>query len=112
MHACQDQAQVTLNDDLLFIPLARLSSTSKHPLIVFPKLWSEFPDERIKLIRNLNLILNSKITFYHSSNQQFHVADFSAQTVTFSTKSKSKDLLIYRVVSFINHLLYRGQVVF
>ena len=63
----QDQAQVTLrNDDLLFIPLARLSSTSKHPLIIFHKLWSEFPDEGIKFIRN-KLEFNSKLKNYFLS---------------------------------------------
>ena len=60
----QDQAQITLrNDDLLFIPLAGLSSTSKHPQIVFPKLWSEFPDEGIKFMRS-KLEFNSKLKNY------------------------------------------------
>jgi hypothetical protein len=63
----QDQAQVTLrNDDMLYIPLARLSSTSKHPLIVFPKLWSDFPDEGIKFVRN-KLEFNSKLKNYFLS---------------------------------------------
>jgi len=49
----QNQAHVVLrNHNLLHIPLAISSSTSKHPLTVFPQLWADFSDEAIKFIRN------------------------------------------------------------
>jgi hypothetical protein len=33
----------------LFVPFSRLTSTSKHPLIAFPKTWNEFNAIEIKL---------------------------------------------------------------
>ena len=49
-----DQDHIELrNDNDLFIPYARLTSTEKLPLVAFPKIWSAFPDERIKFIRNV-----------------------------------------------------------
>ena len=49
----ENQAHVVLrNDEILNIPFARTSATSKLPLTSFPKLWTEFPDEQIKFIRN------------------------------------------------------------
>ena len=59
-----DQAHIVLrNDDLLHIPLARTLFTSKHPLTTFPQLWSEFPDESLKFIRN-KLEFNHKLKNY------------------------------------------------
>jgi len=49
----ENQAHVVLrNDDILNIPFARTSTTSRLPLTSFPKLWTEFPDKQIKFIRN------------------------------------------------------------
>ncbi len=39
------------NSNNLYIPFARLKSTEKHPLHLFPKLWSEFNENDIKYIR-------------------------------------------------------------
>ena len=36
----------------LSIPFARTVQTERQPLTAFPKFWSEFPDEKIKLIWN------------------------------------------------------------
>jgi len=40
------------NSDNLFIPPARLTSNEKHPLHIFPKIWSNFNEHSIKHIRN------------------------------------------------------------
>ena len=49
-----DQDHIELrNDNDLFIPYARLTITEKLPLTAFPKIWSTFPDEGIKFIRNV-----------------------------------------------------------
>ena len=37
------------NDDDLYIPPARLASTARFPLVSFPKIWSQFPDQNIKI---------------------------------------------------------------
>lgn len=50
--ADQDQVELRNNDDL-YIPFARLTSTERQPLSGFPKLWATFPDEQIKFIRNV-----------------------------------------------------------
>jgi hypothetical protein len=48
-----DQNQIELrNSDDLNIPFARLSSTLRHPLCSFPKLWESFENEQIKFTRN------------------------------------------------------------
>ncbi len=41
----QNHAHLLRNNDLIHIPLASTFLTSKYPLIVFPQLWAEFPDE-------------------------------------------------------------------
>ena len=49
------QDHITLrNENELLVPFARLTSTSIFPLTSFPKLWHNFPDERIKFIRCKN----------------------------------------------------------
>ena len=50
--AGQDQIELR-NNEVLNIPFARLSSTERHPLCSFPKLWSSFANEQIKFIRNI-----------------------------------------------------------
>ena len=45
-------AYVLRNSNNLYIPAPKLNSLCQHPLFLFPKLWHEFPDETIKIIRN------------------------------------------------------------
>ena len=60
----KDQAQVQLrNDDLLHIPHSTLHLTHKLPLSSFPQLWTDFPDEEIKFIRN-KIEFNAKLKKY------------------------------------------------
>jgi hypothetical protein len=49
----QDNVNVVLrNSENLYIPFARLSSSTRQPYVLLPKLWSEFNTEDIKIIRN------------------------------------------------------------
>jgi hypothetical protein len=50
--AGQDQIELR-NAEELNIPFARLTSTERHPLCSFPKLWAAFDDEQIKFTRNI-----------------------------------------------------------
>ena len=43
---------VLRNNEDYVVPFARLSSTALHPLTFFPKNWQNFPEDRIKFIRN------------------------------------------------------------
>ena len=43
---------VLRNSESLFIPFARLSSSARQPLINLPKLWGEFENFEIKIIRD------------------------------------------------------------
>ena len=45
-------AYVLRNSNNLYVPAPKLNSLSQHPLFLFPKLWYEFSDETIKIIRN------------------------------------------------------------
>ena len=45
-------AYVLRNRNNLYTPAPKLNSLCQHPLFLFPKLWHEFPDETIKIIRN------------------------------------------------------------
>jgi len=48
-----DDIQIILrNDQLLTIPFVRLASSMNQPLFKLPKLWLDFNDENIKIIRN------------------------------------------------------------
>ena len=48
-----DLAEIELrNDDLLAIPFARTKFCERLPLTSFPKIWTNFPSEEIKFIRN------------------------------------------------------------
>jgi hypothetical protein len=59
-----DQLQIELrNDSSYFIPFARTNQISYQPLIAFPKIWDEFPDESIKIIRN-KIEFNTKLKTY------------------------------------------------
>ena len=56
-----DQGEIELrNDDLLHVPFARTNALSRLPLVTLPKLWNEFQDENIKIIRN-KIEFNSKL---------------------------------------------------
>ena len=66
-----NQAQIELRkNDILHIPFACTSTTTKHPLTSFPRLWTEFPDEEIKFQRN-KLEFNNKLKahFLNKLNQ-------------------------------------------
>jgi len=69
----QNQAHVVLrNNDLFYIPLARTPFTSKHPLTTFPQLWTDFPEESIKFIRN-KLEFNHKLKIHLLNQLQSNV---------------------------------------
>ena len=57
------------NDDDIYIPPARLSSTERFPLVCFPRLWSQFDSEDIKIQRNKN-IFNSMLKIYFLNQLQ------------------------------------------
>ena len=46
------------NDDDLYLPPARLSSTEKFPLACFPRLWSSFDNHEIKIQSNKSIFNN------------------------------------------------------
>ena len=49
----EGQSHVSLrNDDDLYAPPARLSSTSNHPLSTLPSIWDSLADENLKFIRD------------------------------------------------------------
>ena len=39
------------NSDNLYLPIARLTTISKHPFFLFPRLWDNFHEETIKIMR-------------------------------------------------------------
>jgi hypothetical protein len=39
------------NSDDFYIPFARLTQTSNHPYFLFPRLWDNFKEENIKILR-------------------------------------------------------------
>ena len=51
------------NENEFAIPFARLSSSDKRPLINLPRLWQNFSDESIKIIRN-RPEFNSKLKIF------------------------------------------------
>jgi len=50
--AGQEQIELRNSEDIN-IPFARLTSTERHPLCSFPKIWSSFDNEQIKFTRNI-----------------------------------------------------------
>ena len=38
------------NSDNLYLPIARLTTISKHPFFLFPRLWDNFHEETIKIM--------------------------------------------------------------
>jgi len=46
---------VLRNSDDLYIPVAMLKQSEKHPLYLFPKLWSEFDNENVKILRDTSM---------------------------------------------------------
>ena len=54
------------NNEEIDIPFARLVSYERHPLTRFPKLWLEFENETIKIIRN-KLIFNRELKLFFLS---------------------------------------------
>jgi len=58
----QEHVELRNNDDLN-IPYARLTSTERQPLCNFPRMWTTFPDDQIKFIRNI-IEFNKKFKEY------------------------------------------------
>jgi len=61
------QRHILRNNDLLYIPFARLSSSLKQPLFNLPKTWLDFPEENVKIIRN-KMEFNSELKKYLLKN--------------------------------------------
>lgn len=51
------------NSENLYIPLCRLATLNNHPYFLFPKLWSNFDDESVKIIRDKSEF-KSKLKLY------------------------------------------------
>ena len=51
------------NSEDLYVPPARLAFTERHPLHLFPRLWTAFDDNDIKIIRDKNEF-NAKLKLY------------------------------------------------
>ena len=62
-HANQEHISLR-NDNDIYVPFARLLSTSILPLTHFPRLWDSFPDEGIKFVRNISEF-NMKLKGYY-----------------------------------------------
>jgi len=60
------------NDDDLYIPPARLASTEKHPLHLFPRIWQSFEEYDIKIQRS-KIIFNSKLKKFLLQKLRDHV---------------------------------------
>ena len=61
------QAEIELrNDANLYVPPSRYTFLSKFPLTSFPKIWEEFPAEKIKFIRN-KIEFNLELKNYYLS---------------------------------------------
>ena len=59
-----DQSHVELrNDNRFYLPFVRTNQLKLQPLISFPSLWEEFPDEGIKFIRE-KIEFNYKLKLY------------------------------------------------
>jgi len=59
-----EQAVIELrNDDLLAIPFVRTKFCERLPLTPSPKIWTNFPFEEIKFIRN-KIEFNEKLKSY------------------------------------------------
>jgi DNA primase large subunit len=54
---------VLRNMDQLRVPFARISLVEKLPLVSFPTIWENFPDENIKFLRNKDEF-NKKLKTY------------------------------------------------
>ena len=68
-----DEDQVVLrNDGDFYVSFARTNALLSHPLVAFPRLWNEFPDEDIKFIRNIpKFNLKLKTHFLNKLNENF-----------------------------------------
>ncbi len=60
----QNAALELRNDDELYVPFSRNNFISRLPLALFPKLWTEFPSDEIKFIRN-KLEFNLKLKNFY-----------------------------------------------
>ncbi len=51
---------VLRNEDNIFVPLSRLMSTERHPIIIFPKKWNELSSLELKTISS-KILFNKKL---------------------------------------------------
>ena len=52
------------NNEAMDVPFARLMSLERHLLTRFPKLWFEFNNENVKIIRNKPMFNKELKTFF------------------------------------------------
>jgi hypothetical protein len=52
--ARREEGPALRNEDDFFVPLSRLSSTDRHPLIIFPKTWNELSAPELKSTSHKN----------------------------------------------------------
>ena len=55
------------NNNDLYVPLARTTTTSRLPLCEFPRIWNSFEDESIKLEMNPTILRRNLKHFYISN---------------------------------------------
>lgn len=86
------------NSDNLYLPAARLSSLSKHPYFLFPKLWNDFREESIKILRsklqfnsNLKKFLINRLNPNYTCNRLMCPHCFTIPNVTNSSESSDTD---------------------
>jgi hypothetical protein len=68
-----ENAIVLSNMGQLRVPFARISLVEKLPLVSFPKLWEDFPDENIKFIR-YKIEFNAKLKTYQLKQLSYVLA--------------------------------------
>ena len=66
---------VLRNEDDFFVPLSRLSSTEKHPLISFPRAWNEFDIQEIKSTNSKPLFSKLLKKYYLSKLSENYVCE-------------------------------------
>ena len=71
------------NSENFYVPLSRLYILDRQPYFSFPKVWEQFKEENIKIIRD-KIQFNFKLKEYMLGklNENFVVIDFSVPTVT------------------------------
>jgi len=63
------------NSDDLYIPPARLSTTEKFPFSCFPRLWSQFESNEIKILRSKNSFNSALKKHYINTLQSNYICE-------------------------------------